>query len=145
LISISYLTKKLQNLQNAHKNAYCDMLFFSLYKKAILWLNENIKQTILMEVFMPESIGKQELIKLLSEKTKKSQKDSAEFIDAFIEIVSDSLSQDKEVSIPGFGKFYVSKRAAREGINPQTKEKIQIPATKVPLFKAGKGLKEKIK
>ena len=110
-----------------------------------MWLNENIKQTILMEVFMPESIGKQELIKLLSEKTKKSQKDSAEFIDAFIEIVSDNLSQEKEVSIPGFGKFYVSKRAAREGINPQTKEKIQIPATKVPLFKAGKGLKEKIK
>ena len=94
---------------------------------------------------MPESIGKQELIKLLSEKTKKSQKDSAEFIDAFIEIVSDSLSQEKEVSIPNFGKFYVSKRAAREGTNPQTKEKIQIPATKVPLFKSGKGLKEKIK
>jgi len=94
---------------------------------------------------MPESIGKQELIKLLSEKTKKSQKDSAEFIDAFIEIVSDSLSQEKEVSITGFGKFYVSKRAAREGINPQTKEKIQIPETKLPLFKAGKGLKEKIR
>jgi len=119
--------------------------YFLLYKKAILWLNKNTKQTILMEVFMPESIGKQELIKLLSEKTKKSQKDSAEFIDAFIEIVSDSLSQEKEVSITGFGKFYVSKRAAREGTNPQTKEKIQIPATKVPSFKAGKGLKEKIK
>jgi DNA-binding protein HU-beta len=94
---------------------------------------------------MPESIGKQELAKLLSEKTQKSQKDSTEFIDAFIEIVSDTLSKDKEVSITGFGKFYVSNRAAREGINPQTKEKIQIPATKVPLFKAGKGLKEKIK
>jgi DNA-binding protein HU-beta len=59
--------------------------------------------------------------------------------------VSDSLSQDKEVSITGFGKFYVSNRAAREGINPQTKEKIQISATKVPLFKAGKGLKDKVK
>jgi len=104
------------------------------------------KQTLFLWRFtMPESIGKQELIKLLSEKTKKSQKDSAEFIDAFIEIVSDSLSQEKEVSIPNFGKFYVSKRAAREGTNPQTKEKIQIPATKVPLFKSGKGLKEKIK
>ncbi|MGE4547512.1 MAG: HU family DNA-binding protein [Desulfurella sp.] len=94
---------------------------------------------------MPESIGKQELTKLLSEKTKKSQKDSSEFIEAFIEIVSDSLSQDKEVNITGFGKFYVSNRTAREGINPQTKEKIQIPATKVPLFKAGKGLKDKVK
>ena len=94
---------------------------------------------------MPESIGKQEIAKLLSEKTKKSQKDSIMFIDAFIEIVSDSLSQDKEVNITGFGKFYVSERAAREGINPQTKEKIQISATKVPLFKASKGLKEKVK
>ncbi|MGE4546766.1 MAG: HU family DNA-binding protein [Desulfurella sp.] len=90
-------------------------------------------------------MGKQELIKLLSEKTQKSKKDSMEFIDAFIEIVSESLNQDKEVSIAGFGKFYVSNRAAREGINPQTKEKIQILATKVPLFKAGKGLKDKVK
>jgi DNA-binding protein HU-beta len=94
---------------------------------------------------MPETIGKQELAKLLSEKTKKSQKDSAIFIDAFIEIVSDTLSENKEINLTGFGKFYVSNRAQREGINPQTKEKIQIPATKVPLFKAGKGLKEKIK
>jgi DNA-binding protein HU-beta len=94
---------------------------------------------------MPESIGKQELAKLLSEKTQKSQKDSSEFIDAFIEIVSDTLSKNKEVNLTGFGKFYVSNRAAREGINPQTKEKIQIPATKVPFFKAGKGLKEKIR
>jgi DNA-binding protein HU-beta len=94
---------------------------------------------------MPETIGKQELAKLLSQKTKKSQKDSAMFIDAFIEIVSDTLSENKEINLTGFGKFYVSNRAQREGINPQTKEKIQIPATKVPLFRAGKGLKEKIK
>jgi DNA-binding protein HU-beta len=67
------------------------------------------------------------------------------FIDAFIETVSDTLSEDKEINLTGFGKFYVSNRAQREGINPQTKEKIQIPATKVPLFRAGKGLKEKIK
>jgi DNA-binding protein HU-beta len=94
---------------------------------------------------MPESIGKQELAKLLSEKTQKSQKDSSEFIDAFIEIVSDTLSENKEINLIGFGKFYVSNRAQREGVNPQTKEKIQIPATKVPLFKAGKGLKEKVR
>jgi DNA-binding protein HU-beta len=94
---------------------------------------------------MPETIGKQELAKLLSQKTKKSQKDSVMFIDAFIETVSDTLSENKEINLTGFGKFYVSNRAQREGINPQTKEKIQIPATKVPLFKAGKGLKEKIK
>jgi len=94
---------------------------------------------------MPESIGKTELAKLLSEKTKKSQKDSLEFIDAFVETVSETLSQEKEISLSGFGKFYVSKRAARVGINPQTKEKIQIPESKLPMFKAGKGLKEKLK
>jgi DNA-binding protein HU-beta len=93
---------------------------------------------------MPESIGKQELAKLLSEKTQKSQKDSSEFIDAFIEIVSDTLSKDKEVSITGFGKFYVSNRAAREGINPQTKEKIKLPESKLPMFKAGTKLKEAV-
>lgn len=94
---------------------------------------------------MAESIGKQELVKLLSEKTKKSTKDSAEFIDAFIETVSEILSQEKEVNITGFGKFYVSKRAARDGINPQTKEKIKIPESRLPMFKAGSRLKEKVK
>ena len=94
---------------------------------------------------MPESIGKTELAKLLSEKTKKSQKDSLEFIDAFVETVSETLSQEKEISLSGFGKFYVSKRAARVGINPQTKEKIQIPESRLPMFKAGKGLKDRLK
>ncbi|MGC8790526.1 MAG: HU family DNA-binding protein [Desulfurella sp.] len=93
---------------------------------------------------MPESIGKTELAKLLSEKTKKSQKDSSEFIDAFVETVSETLSQEKEINIAGFGKFYVSKRAARVGINPQTKEKIQIPESKLPMFKAGVKLKEAV-
>lgn len=94
---------------------------------------------------MEKALGKQELVKLLSEKTKKSNKDSLEFIDAFIETVSDILSQEKELNITGFGKFYVSKRAAREGINPQTKEKVKIPEIKLPMFRAGKTLKEKVK
>ena len=93
---------------------------------------------------MSESIGKQELVKLLSEKTKKSQKDSAEFLDALIDIISDSLSQAKEVNILGFGKFYVSQRAARQGINPQTKEKLKIAGYKLPMFRAGMTLKGKV-
>lgn len=93
---------------------------------------------------MPETINKQELVKLLSEKTKKSQKESAELLDALIDLISESLSQEKEVNILGFGKFYVSQRAAREGINPQTKEKIKIAGYKLPMFKAGMTLKGKV-
>lgn len=94
---------------------------------------------------MSETLNKTDLAKLLSENTKKSQKEAVEFIDAFLGIVSDALAEGKEVNITGFGKFCVVNRAQREGINPQTKEKITIPATKAPAFKAGKNLKEKVK
>ena len=66
-------------------------------------------------------------------------------LNAFVDGVTLSLEKGEKVSLVGFGTFKVTDRAARMGINPQTKAKIQIPATKVPTFKAGKKLKEAVK
>jgi nucleoid DNA-binding protein len=57
-------------------------------------------------------------------------------------IIADALSGKEQVSLPGFGRFYAQHRAARTGLNPQTKEAIQIPARNVPKFSAGKSLKD---
>jgi DNA-binding protein HU-beta len=61
------------------------------------------------------------------------------------EVVTDNLKNGEQVQITGFGKFYVQKRDARQGINPQTKQRINIPASKVPKFTAGNALKDQIK
>jgi DNA-binding protein HU-beta len=58
--------------------------------------------------------------------------------------VTEVLKSGEEVQITGFGKFYVREQRAREGVNPQTKEKMRIPAQKVPAFSAGQGFKEAI-
>jgi DNA-binding protein HU-beta len=60
-------------------------------------------------------------------------------------VVESSLKKGEDVQVTGFGKFYVQKRAAREGVNPQTQKKMKIPASKVPKFTAGNGLKDAIK
>lgn len=74
-----------------------------------------------------------------------TKKDAGAAVDAFIGLVQDALKSGEEVQFTGFGKFYVQKRDAREGINPQTKAKIKIPATKVPKFSAGAKLKELVR
>ena len=66
-------------------------------------------------------------------------------VDALFDAIVKSLSKGEEVAVAGFGTFRVMKRAARAGINPKTGEKIQIAATTVPKFKAGKALKEAVK
>ena len=63
-------------------------------------------------------------------------------MDTLEKVVGEALKDGEEVQITGFGKFYVQKREAREGVNPQTREKMRIPASKVPAFSAGQGLKE---
>ncbi|HAF44342.1 MAG: HU family DNA-binding protein [Sideroxyarcus sp.] len=65
-------------------------------------------------------------------------------LDATIESIKKSLKKDEEVSLVGFGTFYVGKRAARNGRNPQTGATIKIKAAKVPKFRAGKGLKDAV-
>ena len=64
---------------------------------------------------------------------------------AFIEVVSATLSKGDSIALTGFGTFQISHRAARQGVNPRTGEKLQIPAMNVPKFKAGKALKEAVR
>ena len=66
-------------------------------------------------------------------------------VDGFVSAVSDALAAGDKITLVGFGTFSVGERAQREGRNPQTGEKIEIPASKVVKFKAGKTLSEKIK
>jgi DNA-binding protein HU-beta len=74
-----------------------------------------------------------------------SKKAAGDAVDAVLETITDTLSGGGEVSFTGFGKFSVADRSAREGVNPQTGEKIQIAASKVPRFSAGSALKKSVK
>ena len=87
-------------------------------------------------------MNKVELIAAVAEKTGMSKKDSEKALTAFTDTVKETLKKGEKVSIVGFGIFEAKNRAARKGINPRTKEKITIPASVAPTFKAGKSLKE---
>ncbi len=87
-------------------------------------------------------MNKVELTRVVAEKTELTLKDATEVVDAVLGTVVDALAHGEEVSIAGFGKFVVKRRAARESINPRTKEVVKVPASKAPVFKAGKALKE---
>ena len=89
-------------------------------------------------------MNKQELISKVASKVGITKKQAQNVIDAFIEVVTDSLSKDEKVTLVGFGTFKVMQRKARKGVNPQTKDIIQIPAKKVPKFVPGKNLKDKV-
>ena len=91
------------------------------------------------------SVNKTELIQKIADKANGSKSEAQRFFDAFQDIVTSELKKGNEVQITGFGKFYVQKRAAREGVNPQTQKKMKIPASKVPKFTAGNSLKDSIK
>ena len=88
---------------------------------------------------------KAEFVDKLAAKSGLTKKDAASVVDAFVEVVTDALQNGEEVQFTGFGKFYVQKRGGREGINPQTKAKIRIPACVVPKFTAGLALKNACK
>ncbi|OFW56514.1 MAG: hypothetical protein A2133_03260 [Actinobacteria bacterium RBG_16_64_13] len=88
---------------------------------------------------------KAEFVDKLAAKSGLTKKDAANVVDAFVEVVTQSLKKGEDVQFTGFGKFYVQARDARQGINPQTKAKIKIPATKVPKFSAGLALKNAVK
>ncbi|MEE3420520.1 MAG: HU family DNA-binding protein [Lachnospiraceae bacterium] len=87
-------------------------------------------------------MNKNELISVIAEETglKKADVDSA--LKAFTDVVTEELKKGGKVQMVGFGTFEVAERAARDGINPQTKETIHIAASKAPKFKAGKALKD---
>ena len=88
---------------------------------------------------------KQEFIDEVSRDSGLSKGDATKAVDSFLVVVEGALKRGSEVNFTGFGKFSVSERGARQGVNPQTKEKIQIPASKVPKFSAGSGLKKAVK
>ena len=87
-------------------------------------------------------MNKNDLIGVVADKTGLSKADSTNAVDCVFDAVSDALQGGDEVRLIGFGTFSVSQRRASEGRNPRTGEKINIPASKQPKFKAGKGLKD---
>ena len=89
-------------------------------------------------------MNKTELIAAMAEKAELSKKDAEKALNAFMDSVKDALAKGDKVQLVGFGTFEVKERAARKGINPQTKAEITIPASKAPKFKAGKALKDAV-
>ena len=89
-------------------------------------------------------MNKAELIAVAAEKAGLSKKDCEKAVNAALDAITESLVKGEKVQLVGFGAFEVKERGARIGRNPQTKEEIQIPATKVPQFKAGKALKDAV-
>ena len=87
-------------------------------------------------------MNKAELVAAVAAKTGATKKDAEISVDAFVSVVKDALKKGEKIQLVGFGSFEVRERAARKGRNPQTKEEIKIPASKAPVFKAGKQLKE---
>lgn len=89
-------------------------------------------------------MNKADLIAAIAAKTGETKKSAEASVNAFVDVITESLVKGDKVQLVGFGSFEVRKRAARKGRNPQTKEEIKIPASKAPVFKAGKSLKEAI-
>ena len=89
-------------------------------------------------------MNKAELIAAVAEKTSLSKKDSEAAVNAALDAITTSLENGEKVQLVGFGSFEVKSRAARVGRNPKTKAAIEIPASKVPFFRAGKPLKDSV-
>ena len=87
-------------------------------------------------------MDKAELVEEVANQTGLTKKTSREAVDAVTSATTDSLAREEKVTLVGFGTFQLMKRKARRGVNPQTRETIQILAKKVPKFKAGKSLRE---
>lgn len=87
---------------------------------------------------------KSELIDQVAERANLSKKDAGAAVNALLDTVQSALVSGDSVQITGFGTFEVRQRAAREGVKPGTSEKIHIPASKAPAFKAGKSLKDAV-
>jgi DNA-binding protein HU-beta len=90
-------------------------------------------------------MNKSELINSLSEETLFSKKDITRVLDSFTRIVERTLKRGEKVSLTGFGSWWLSQRPARKGINPATKQRIDLPAVNIPKFKAGKNLREVVR
>ena len=89
-------------------------------------------------------MNKTDLVDVVAQATGLTKKDSETAINATLEAVVDALVNEEKVVLVGFGTFETKRRSARKGRNPSTKEVIDIPASKAPTFKAGKGLKDRV-
>ncbi len=88
---------------------------------------------------------KSELVEQVADRADLTKQDASRAVDAVLATVEDALRRGSEVTVSGFGKFHVSDRGARVGVNPRTGERIQIAASRVPRFTAGSGLKSAVK
>jgi DNA-binding protein HU-beta len=130
------------------------LLFSNLYIIRYLWHNNKRKEEVnrIMEVLSVQGVldkrrremNREDLVKLVSEKTGITKKAAEEAQKAVIEGFSSALEKGESISIVGFGSFKVVDRAAREGRNPSTGEKMQIPASKAVKFTPSKALKERV-
>jgi DNA-binding protein HU-beta len=92
-----------------------------------------------------ENVTKSEFVDQVAAESKLSKADAGEAVDAVLTVIEDTLKRGGEVSFTGFGKFSVADRGARQGVNPQTGDRIQIAASRVPRFSAGSALKKAVK
>ncbi len=89
-------------------------------------------------------VNKKSITEVLAETYNFTKKEAGEIVDLVFETMAQALENGDRVDISGFGKFEVKARASRQGINPQTKETIEIPSSKIPGFKASKKLKDRV-
>jgi DNA-binding protein HU-beta len=92
-----------------------------------------------------DKLTKSELVDQVADRAGMSKQDAGRAVEAVLDTIEDALRRGSEVSVSGFGKFHVSDRGARTGVNPRTGERIQIAASRVPRFTAGSGLKSAVK
>lgn len=89
-------------------------------------------------------MNKSELVRVVAERTDLTQKDVAYIVDEFFTAIEETLVRGEEVALAGFGKFVVKRRAARESINPRTKEVVHVPASNAVAFRPSKTIKEAV-
>jgi DNA-binding protein HU-beta len=92
-----------------------------------------------------EIVTKSEFVDQVAQESGLAKSDASKAVDAVLDTISEVLSRGGEINFTGFGKFSVADRGARQGVNPQTGERIQIAATRVPRFSAGSALKSAVK
>ncbi|EGK57836.1 DNA-binding protein HU [Centipeda periodontii DSM 2778] len=90
------------------------------------------------------TLNKQELVANVAEQASLTKKDAEKAVNAVFEAIKSALSEGDRIQLIGFGTFEVKDRKARKGRNPQSGEEIDIPASKTPVFKAGKALKDSV-
>jgi DNA-binding protein HU-beta len=90
-------------------------------------------------------VTKQEFVTAIASKSGLSSRDAQKAVDAFLDTITDTLRTGGDVNFTGFGKFSAADRAARQGVNPRTGERVQIAATRVPKFSSGSQLKAAVK